>query len=125
MRRAVDVGVIYGPRSTLADIVFDRIAKSGLKVERNVPYQIDFAGDKTLPGHGENRRLDYVEIEICQDLIGAAAGLVGGLLIERNQTSPCHDCIRVDGLPVYTTLIGGILGGLSGLMVHAIRTISD
>ena len=74
MRRAVDIGVIYGPRSTLADVVFDRIAKSGLKVERNVPYQIDFAGDYTLPVHGEDRRLDYVEIEICQDLISDAAG---------------------------------------------------
>lgn len=85
--------------------------ENGLEIEHGVALRMRV---------GSRRR--YVGTGI---LIGAAAGLVGGLLIERNQTSPCHDCIRVDGLPLYTTLIGGILGGLSGLMVHAIRTIGD
>lgn len=73
-RRDIDIGVIYGPRSRLADAVFSAMQDCGLRVGRNVPYQIDFAGDHTLPVHGEKRGLDYVEIEICQDLIGDMAG---------------------------------------------------
>ena len=73
-RRTVDVGVIYGPRSRLADVVFEALAHSGLRVERNEPYRIDFTGDYTIPVHAEGRGLDYVEIEICQDLIGDDAG---------------------------------------------------
>jgi predicted N-formylglutamate amidohydrolase len=73
-RRSVDIGVIHGPSSRLADAILQGLAGSGLDVQRNAPYQIDFNGDYTLPVHGEGRGLDYVEIEICQDLIKDAAG---------------------------------------------------
>ena len=73
-RRAVDIGVIHGPKARLADAVIGGLADCGLRVVRNSPYQIDFAGDYTLPVHGEARAADYVELEICQDLIGDEAG---------------------------------------------------
>ncbi len=73
-RRVVDIGVIHGPRPRLADGVLAALAGCGLRVERNEPYRIDFAGDYTIPVHAEALGLDYVEIEICQDLIGDEAG---------------------------------------------------
>ena len=73
-RRTTDIGIIHGPRSRLADAVLAALAGCGLQVDRNAPYQIDFAGDYTLPVHAEPRGLDYVEIEVCQDLIGDAQG---------------------------------------------------
>lgn len=73
-RRAVDIGVIHGPDAALADRVLAALGDCGLRVGRNTPYRIDFAGDYTLPVHAEARGLPYVEIEICQDLIGEAAG---------------------------------------------------
>ena len=76
-RRAVDIGVIHGPDSRLSDGVLDALSGCGLKVGRNTPYEIDFAGDYTLPVHGEARGLDYVEIEVCQDLIKTADGQSG------------------------------------------------
>jgi predicted N-formylglutamate amidohydrolase len=73
-RRSIDIGIIHGPNSRLADGVLNSLADCGLRVERNTPYQIDFAGDYTLPVHGEARGLNYVEIEVCQDLIATADG---------------------------------------------------
>lgn len=73
-RRDVDIGVIHGPDARAADAVFSALASSGLRVGRNKPYQIDFSGDYTLPAHAETAGLHYVEIEICQDLIGTANG---------------------------------------------------
>jgi predicted N-formylglutamate amidohydrolase len=76
-RRAVDIGVIHGPDSRLADAMIDALQTSGLSVARNAPYRIDFDGDYTLPVHAEAAGLDYVEIEICQDLIGTIDGQAG------------------------------------------------
>lgn len=72
--RAVDIGVIYGRTAQLADAVIDGLATCGLRVGRNTPYQIDFHADYTLPIHAEATGLDYVEIEICQDLIDSRDG---------------------------------------------------
>ena len=54
----------------------------GLRVGRNVPYSIDFAGDQTIPAHGESGGVPYIEIEICQDLIATCRGQrrIAGLL---------------------------------------------
>lgn len=74
-RRAVDIGIIHGPDATIADRLLAALdGTPDLTVGRNVPYQIDFAGDHTLPVHAEAAGLPYVEIEICQDLIGTPAG---------------------------------------------------
>jgi predicted N-formylglutamate amidohydrolase len=74
-RRTVDIGIIHGPDATIADRLLAALSNAdGLRVGRNVPYSIDFAGDHTLPVHAEQAGLPYVEIEICQDLIGTPAG---------------------------------------------------
>lgn len=75
-RREVDIGVIHGARTRLADAVLAELAGCGLRVERNSPYSIDFVGDYTVPVHGEAPGLDYVELEICQDLITNPAGQI-------------------------------------------------
>ncbi|CAN5734994.1 hypothetical protein BH23PSE1_BH23PSE1_04390 [soil metagenome] len=40
----------------------------------NEPYDVDMANDYSIPGHGEGRRLPYVEIEIRQDQIATPEG---------------------------------------------------
>lgn len=74
VRRDVDIGVIHGPNVRLAEAVIGGLKSCGLNVDRNAPYRIDFDGDYTLPVHGEAAGLDYVEIEICQELIGTTDG---------------------------------------------------
>ena len=74
-RREVDIGIIHGPSAGIADSLLRSLATpDGLMVRRNEPYRIDFAGDYTLPVHGEAGGLDYIELEICQDLIGTSDG---------------------------------------------------
>lgn len=43
--------------------------ETDLRVGVNEPYVVDMEMDYTIPQHGEARRLPYVEIELCQDLI--------------------------------------------------------
>jgi predicted N-formylglutamate amidohydrolase len=74
-RRAVDIGIIHGPDATIADRLLAALEGAcDLTVGRNVPYRIDFDGDHTLPVHAQAAGLAYVEIEVCQDLIGTPAG---------------------------------------------------
>ncbi len=74
-KRDLDIGVIYGPSSAIADPVFDALKnQTGLRVARNEPYVVDFENDYSMPEHGENRGIPYVELEIRQDLIRDDAG---------------------------------------------------
>ncbi len=73
--RPWDIGVIHGPSGQVAERLFAALGRvDSLRVGRNVPYEIDFEGDYTLPVHAETKGLPYVEIEICQDLISHCAG---------------------------------------------------
>ena len=73
--REWDVGVMHLGESGLADRLIVAITEgSGLRVGRNVPYQISLAEDYTLPVHAEAGALPHVEIEICQDLIATCDG---------------------------------------------------
>ena len=69
------VGLCYGvdTRFTLPVLAaLDR--EADLVVGRNEPYGVDLAKDYSIPVHGEERGLPYVEFEIRQDLIGHADG---------------------------------------------------
>jgi len=73
--RGMHVAVLYhrAPRfsQALADLLR---AEPGLVVAENEPYRVSDASDYGVPVHAERRGLDYVEIEIRQDLIADAAG---------------------------------------------------
>jgi predicted N-formylglutamate amidohydrolase len=69
-RRTCDIGVIHGPDNLVGDLVFEALsAATDLVVGRNVPYEIDFAEDQTIPHHVGETGMPYVEIEVCQDLL--------------------------------------------------------
>jgi predicted N-formylglutamate amidohydrolase len=72
--RMVQVGVLYNRETRLARIMLELLRAEGdLVVGDNEPYAITDTSDYTVPVHGEARRLDHVEIEIRQDLIGTLA----------------------------------------------------
>jgi predicted N-formylglutamate amidohydrolase len=49
-------------------------AEGDLAVAENLPYQVSDETDYGVPVHAERDGLDYLEIEILQDLIADAAG---------------------------------------------------
>lgn len=74
-RRDCDIGVIHGEETEVAERLLHRLkAFDELRVGYNVPYEIDFVGDHTIPVHAVEGGIPYVEIEICQDLIASCAG---------------------------------------------------
>lgn len=74
-KRDCDIGVIHGEETEITDRLLHRLkAFDELRVGHNVPYEIDFAGDYTIPVHAVKNGVPYVEIEICQDLIASCAG---------------------------------------------------
>lgn len=73
--RDCDIGVIHGEETEIASLMVHRLKAFGeLRVGYNVPYEIDFAGDYTIPVHAVAGGIPYIEIEICQDLIATCAG---------------------------------------------------
>jgi predicted N-formylglutamate amidohydrolase len=73
--RDCDIGVIHGEETEVASRLIHRLKAFGdLRVGYNVPYEIDFAGDHTIPAHAVEGGIPYIEIEICQDLIASCAG---------------------------------------------------
>jgi predicted N-formylglutamate amidohydrolase len=73
--RECDIGVIHGEETEIASRLIHRLKAFGeLRVGYNVPYEIDFAGDHTIPAHAVEGGIPYIEIEICQDLIATCAG---------------------------------------------------
>lgn len=67
-------GVLHrGDSPFSASMIEVMSAKLGAEVGDNQPYAMD-ATDNTVPLHADSRGLDYLELEIRQDLIGDAAG---------------------------------------------------
>lgn len=69
------VGLCYHDNRQFSDLVLAELAdQSDLVIGRNQPYGVNMAEDYSVPVHGEERRLPYVEFEIRQDLIAEASG---------------------------------------------------
>ena len=74
-KRDCDIGVIHGEETEITSRLIHRLkAFDEFCVGYNVPYEIDFAGDYTIPVHAAESGIPYIEIEICQDLIATCAG---------------------------------------------------
>jgi predicted N-formylglutamate amidohydrolase len=75
--RPVEVAVLFNraPRLSLALAALLR-AEGGLVVGENEPYRVTDETDYGVPVHAEAGGLDYVEIEIRQDLIEHEAGQI-------------------------------------------------
>jgi predicted N-formylglutamate amidohydrolase len=69
------VGLLYNRDNRLSRRLIAMLtAEGGLVVGDNQPYAVSDESDYTIPVHAERRGLPYAEIEIRQDLIGAAEG---------------------------------------------------
>jgi predicted N-formylglutamate amidohydrolase len=82
------VGVLHRGDSTLSDRMLAVLQRElGDAVGDNEPYRMDET-DNTVPLHADARGLDYLELEVRQDLIAEAsgqaamAGLIAPLLLE-------------------------------------------
>ncbi len=68
------VGVLHGGESALSKHMLTLLmAEDGLVVGDNQPYELCEV-DYTIPRHAQGRGLDYLELELRQDLIADAAG---------------------------------------------------
>jgi predicted N-formylglutamate amidohydrolase len=73
--RPMEVAVLYNRSPRLSQALGTLLrAEEGLVVAENEPYRVTDETDYGVPVHAESAGLDYVEIEIRQDLIGDAAG---------------------------------------------------
>lgn len=69
------VGLCFHDNRQFSDLVLAELANQrDLVIGRNEPYGVNMAEDYSVPVHGEERRLPYVEFEIRQDLIADASG---------------------------------------------------
>jgi predicted N-formylglutamate amidohydrolase len=66
-------GVLHAGDSPLSARVLERLRAEGLEVGDNQPYALGPL-DCSIPRHAQARSLDYLELEIRQDLIEADAG---------------------------------------------------
>jgi len=69
--RPWSIGLCWGPndrfsRHTLLHLA---AADGDLVIGANEPYTVDMVQDYSIPVHGEDRGLDYLEIELRQDLV--------------------------------------------------------
>ncbi len=73
--RLMQVAVLYNRNPRLSKILADLLrAEGGLIVEENAPYRVSDETDYGVPVHAERNGLDYLEIEIRQDLIADEVG---------------------------------------------------
>lgn len=73
--RPMHVAVLYNRRPALSMALAGLLrAEPGLVVAENDPYRVSDATDYGVPVHAEAGGIDYIEIEIRQDLISAQAG---------------------------------------------------
>ena len=73
--RPMEVAVLYNRSPRLSRAVADLLrAEGGLIVAENEPYRVTDVTDYGVPVHAEAGGLDYVEIEIRQDLIETRVG---------------------------------------------------
>ena len=74
-QRPWHAGVLYQRDARFAHALLQALRDEGdLVVGDNAPYSVSDATDYAIPVHAERRGLPYVELEIRQDLIAAAAG---------------------------------------------------
>jgi predicted N-formylglutamate amidohydrolase len=75
VERQMQVAVLYNRNPRLSVIMAAVLREEGdLAVAENLPYQVSDETDYGVPVHAERDGLDYLEIEIRQDLIADAAG---------------------------------------------------
>jgi predicted N-formylglutamate amidohydrolase len=73
--RPMEVAVLYHRAPRLSRALADLLRADGdLTVAENEPYRVSDESDYGVPVHAEQGGLDYVEIEIRQDLIESEAG---------------------------------------------------
>jgi predicted N-formylglutamate amidohydrolase len=73
--RAMHVAVLYNRNPHFSQALAGLLrAEAGLVVAENEPYAVSDVSDYGVPVHAERRGLDYVEIEIRQDLIKDEVG---------------------------------------------------
>lgn len=73
--RQMQVAVLYNRNPRLSLIVADLLqAEAGLVVAQNAPYRVSDETDYGVPVHAERNGLDYLELEIRQDLIADEDG---------------------------------------------------
>jgi predicted N-formylglutamate amidohydrolase len=73
--RPMNVAVLYNRRPRLSQIFAALLRREGdLVVAENDPYRVTDETDYGVPVHAERNDLDYLEIEIRQDLIAAEHG---------------------------------------------------
>jgi len=75
VERRMQVAVLYNRNPRLSMLMAALLRDEGdLAVAENLPYQVSDETDYGVPVHAERAGLDYLEIEIRQDLIADAAG---------------------------------------------------
>lgn len=75
VHRPMHTALLYDKNARLSKHLADLLrAEPGLVVAENEPYQAGDGTDYGVPVHAEARGLDYLEIEIRQDLIGDEQG---------------------------------------------------
>ena len=73
--RPMHVAVLYNRNPRLSKILADLLrADGGLAVAENAPYRVSDETDYGVPVHAERNGLDYLELEIRQDLIADETG---------------------------------------------------
>ncbi|MBS0985534.1 N-formylglutamate amidohydrolase [Acetobacter thailandicus] len=74
VKRPWHAGLLHNHDSRLAHIMIALLREEGLTVGDNEPYALTDTSDYTVPKHGEQRSLPYIELEIRQDLITSPQG---------------------------------------------------
>ncbi|HQU05543.1 MAG TPA: N-formylglutamate amidohydrolase, partial [Acidocella sp.] len=73
--RPMHVAVLYNRRPAFSKLVAALLRReAGLMVAENEPYRVSDETDYGVPVHAEAAGLDYVEVEIRQDLIASERG---------------------------------------------------
>lgn len=69
--RPWSIGLCWGPNDRFSRHTLQHLADDDrdLVVGANEPYTVDMVHDYSIPVHGEDRCLDYLEIELRQDLL--------------------------------------------------------
>lgn len=76
--RPWSIGLCWGPNDRFSRHTLQHLADDDrdLVVGANEPYTVDMVHDYSIPVHGEDRGLDYLEIELRQDLVADEAAQV-------------------------------------------------
>jgi predicted N-formylglutamate amidohydrolase len=75
VERPMQVAVLYNRNPRLSRIMAQLLRREGdLAVAENLPYQVSDETDYGVPVHAEGGGLDYLELEIRQDLIAGPQG---------------------------------------------------